>query len=133
MSTIPPINSNNLPSYSLPQDTNNRPVSLPASQSSAPTVEVSSDAVQAVSSVQKQQALQADPRDLQDAAEKVQKVVQMYASELKFSVDEDLEIPVVKIINTANDEIIRQIPSEEMLEIAKSIDKIAGMFVNQTA
>lgn len=72
------------------------------------------------------------PEELQKAADKVNTVVNLYASELKFTVD-DKEGVVVKVINTDTKEVIRQIPSEEMLKIAKSIDQLRGLLVHQKA
>jgi len=40
---------------------------------------------------------------------------------------------VVKIIDRTTQEVIRQMPSEEMLAIAKALDSIKGLFVQQTA
>jgi len=40
---------------------------------------------------------------------------------------------VVRIIDRATKEVIRQMPSEEMLSIAKALDSIKGLFVTQTA
>ena len=72
------------------------------------------------------------PEELQKAADKVNTVVNLYASELKFTVD-DKEGVVVKVINTDTKEVIRQIPSEEMLKIAQSIDQLRGLLVHQKA
>lgn len=73
---------------------------------------------------------QFSPEELKKAADKVNAVVNLYASELKFTVD-DKEGVVVKVINTDTKEIIRQIPTEEMIKIAESIDKLRGLLVHQ--
>jgi flagellar protein FlaG len=39
----------------------------------------------------------------------------------------------VKVIDTATKDVLRQIPSEEMLAIAKAIDKVKGLLVHQKA
>jgi flagellar protein FlaG len=73
---------------------------------------------------------QFSPEELKKAADKVNAVVNLYASELKFTVD-DKEGVVVKVINTDTKEVIRQIPTEEMIKIAESIDKLRGLLVHQ--
>jgi len=52
---------------------------------------------------------------------------------INFSLDEETGITVVKVIDVATKEIIRQIPSEEMLVIAKAIDQMKGLLVQQKA
>jgi Uncharacterized flagellar protein FlaG len=48
-------------------------------------------------------------------------------------VDGDTGQLVVKIIDRSTKEVIRQMPSEEMMAIAKTLDSIKGLFVTQTA
>lgn len=73
-------------------------------------------------------------RDKLEAATKsVRQFVETINSNLDFSVDHDTGQLVVKIIDRATKEVIRQIPSEEMLSIAKALDSIKGLFVKQTA
>lgn len=43
--------------------------------------------------------------------------------EFKFSVDTDTKKPIVRVVDTKTGELIRQIPSEETLAIARSIDQ----------
>lgn len=74
-----------------------------------------------------------DAKELADAIEKVQDFTKTVANELKFSIDEDSGQTVVKIVDTATDEVIRQIPSEEMLAIAQALDKIQGVLIKQKA
>jgi len=63
-----------------------------------------------------------DPKALQDAVERANKAMQQMANNLEFSVDDDTGIRVVKVVDKASGDVIRQMPSEQMLEIAKSIE-----------
>lgn len=54
-------------------------------------------------------------------------------SSLEFSVDDDTGSTVVKILDKETKEVIRQIPSEEMLSIAKALDTIKGLLLHQKA
>ena len=74
-----------------------------------------------------------DAGELASAIEKVQDFTKTLANELKFNIDEDSGQMVVKIVDSATDEVIRQIPSEEMLEIAKALDQIQGLLIKQKA
>lgn len=73
-----------------------------------------------------------DPTQLNQALDKVNAVVQKIAPELSFSIDEETGIRVVKVTDLATKEVIRQFPSEEVLAIAKSLDKLQGLLVKQT-
>jgi len=69
---------------------------------------------------------------LQKAVDQANRTLQTLASsELQFSIDKDTGIQVVKLTDKQTGEVIRQIPSEEMLEIAKSIDAITGSLVSE--
>lgn len=52
---------------------------------------------------------------------------------LEFSVDHDSKEIVVKLIDQNTKEVLRQIPSLEALEMAKSIDKLQGRMIHHTA
>ena len=54
---------------------------------------------------------------------------------LEFSVDSDTKRTVVKVIDQTTKEVLRQIPSPEALEIAKSLESKSstGLLIQQTA
>ena len=70
---------------------------------------------------------------LELAVKATQDFVSPVNSSLEFSIDEDTQTSVVKIIDKETREIIRQIPSEEMLSIAKALDTIKGLLFHQKA
>lgn len=70
-------------------------------------------------------------KELQEAIDKIEKVVQPVAQDLKFSIDEDTGKTVIKVIDTGTKEVIRQIPSEELIAIARALDKLQGLLVKQ--
>ena len=59
--------------------------------------------------------------------------VQSVSSSLQFSLDKDTGHTVVKMIDTQTEEVLRQFPSEEMLAISKSIDRMQGLLINREA
>lgn len=71
--------------------------------------------------------------EVQVAAIKAEEFVQSINSALQFSVDDSTGSTVVKVIDQLSNEVIRQIPSEEMLEIAKALDRISGLLVRNKA
>ncbi len=59
--------------------------------------------------------------------------VQSISTSIQFSLDHDTGRTVVKMIDTQTDEVLRQFPSEEMLAISRSIDRMQGLIVNRKA
>jgi flagellar protein FlaG len=92
----------------------------------AAAVSVASDAVQATKHV-------ADPSEVKQAVESLNKAVLSLNHSLQFSVDSDTKIDVVKVIDVNSKEVVRQIPSAEVISIAKAIDKLQGMLIKDKA
>lgn len=70
---------------------------------------------------------------LRAAVEKIQEFVSSTASDIKFSIDEDSGRTVVRVIDRETQEVIRQIPSQEMLDLAQALDKLQGLLIKQKA
>lgn len=71
--------------------------------------------------------------ELRAAVEKIQEFVSSTASDIKFSIDEDSGQTVVKVVDRETKEVIRQIPSQEMLDLAQALDKLQGLLIKQKA
>lgn len=63
---------------------------------------------------------------LRESVKKINDYVQSMRRELQFSVDKDTELTVVKVVNPTNSEIIRQIPSVEVLDLAKRLTELTN-------
>ncbi|MCB1886715.1 MAG: flagellar protein FlaG [Rhodocyclaceae bacterium] len=74
-----------------------------------------------------------DRQQLERALENIRRVVEPVAHNLQFTVDDDTGRTVVKVMDGATDQVIRQIPSEEILSIAKALDKLSGLLLEQKA
>lgn len=68
--------------------------------------------------------------NLDTAVSKLNDYVQNLQRSLSFSIDEATGRTVVKVIDTATDEVIRQLPPDETLKLAASIDQqlASGLF-----
>ncbi|PXX46748.1 flagellar protein FlaG [Undibacterium pigrum] len=80
-----------------------------------------------------QSAKAASADDINKAVAEINKSIQVSSQNLEFSVDNDAKEVVVKIVDQQTKQVIRQIPTEEALEIAKSLDKLQGLLIKQTA
>ncbi|MGV8893083.1 MAG: flagellar protein FlaG [Burkholderiaceae bacterium] len=81
------------------------------------------------------QAIQPAPStdEVRDAIKKIEQVISPTAQDLRFSIDEDTGITVVKLIDTKTQTVLRQIPTVEMVEISKALDKLQGLLVREKA
>jgi flagellar protein FlaG len=72
---------------------------------------------------------------LQQAVSKLNQSAQAQSQGLEFSIDNDTKRTVVKVIDQTTKEVLRQIPSPEALEIAKSLESSdnKGLLIKQTA
>ena len=70
---------------------------------------------------------------IKNSIEELNKRLNMLNSQLKIERDEDTGIQVVKIIDTETKEIIRQLPPDVILKIAKYIDEVTGLLFNDKA
>ena len=72
-----------------------------------------------------------ESEQVQRAAETINRQLQTVAPNLRFSVDEDTGKTVVRVVDTDTGETIRQVPSEEVLAISRSIDRLQGLLFHQ--
>ena len=94
----------------------------------------SSQAIQTPSTVEKPSAQkETDPDELQKSVEKIQKFVNLAACDMEFSIDEESGRTVVKVIDRETKDVIRQIPSQEALDLAQALDKLQGLLIRQKA
>lgn len=80
-----------------------------------------------------QAQMQAKPEALDEAVKAANDFVKPFNNALNFSVDQESQTTVVKVIDQSTKEVIRQIPSEEMLALAKALDTMKGLLIQQKA
>ena len=71
--------------------------------------------------------------EVQAAADRLNQALDSLNRDLAISVHEGSGLLVVKVTDPGTGEVVRQIPAEQVLEVQESIDKIVGLFVNDTA
>jgi flagellar protein FlaG len=59
--------------------------------------------------------------------------LEQVAQSVQFSVDEETGRTVVKIVDPATREVLRQIPAEELLAVARALGRMQGLLVEQEA
>ncbi|MDY7537133.1 flagellar protein FlaG [Undibacterium sp. RTI2.1] len=76
---------------------------------------------------------QATREQVEAAVKDINKSLQSSSQGLEFSIDPDSKHVVVKLIDQQTKQVLRQIPNEEVLEISKSLDKLQGLLIKQSA
>ncbi len=72
-------------------------------------------------------AAPAKAADLKNSVEHINQTIQSLDHSLVFAVDQDSGTHVVKVIDTKTKDVIRQFPSQDVIELAKALDKLQGM------
>lgn len=72
-------------------------------------------------------------QDVDEAVNRLTDFVSANQSEINFSVDESSGIRVVKIVDRNSNEVIRQMPSEEAVALARALDKLQGLLIKDKA
>ena len=68
-----------------------------------------------------------------DAIKQINRVVREAGQNIEFSVDDDSGRTVVKVVDTETNKVLRQLPSEAAMAIAKGLDSVKGMLINSKA
>jgi len=71
--------------------------------------------------------------DLADAIKKLNETVKLYKGDLQFTVDDDTQMQIVKVVDKSSKEVIRQIPSPEVVRIAKAIEDFRSILLHDEA
>jgi flagellar protein FlaG len=74
-----------------------------------------------------------DAAKLTEAVDTINRKLQESNQQLRFAVDHDSGKMVVRVVDTATDQVIRQIPSDVALAISQSLEKLQGLLVRQQA
>lgn len=70
-------------------------------------------------------------QDVIEAIEKANKHFRSYDRRLEFSIHEQTKQIMVKVISTEDESIIREIPSEKILDMVAKLWEMAGIFVDE--
>ena len=134
--SLPPIDPSQVAGRPTPAQNAAVGNSLIAGVGAAGTIEGSRAAPLAhpADAVQRAHATQEPDREtLLQAVQEVRNAIKPVAQDLRFSIDDDTGRTVVKVVDSTTDEVIRQIPSKELLAISKALDKLQGVLIKQEA
>ncbi len=70
-------------------------------------------------------------QELDQALTRVREVFQKADSRVEFSIDPDLDRVIVKILDGESGTVIRQIPQQEVIDLAKRLESPTGLLLHQ--
>ncbi len=95
--------------------------------------EAAAAAAKARAEVNVEQYARASKEVMQVAAQQIQGYLRDSGRNLNVTLDESTGKYVARVVNPETGEVVRSLPSEETLRIARNIDQMRGMLVNQRA
>lgn len=106
------------------------PAAPPTKRESAAAADV---ATKAPETPVKQASAQPTPQQVEKALDQVKAAMSAKASALTFSLDDSTGQTIARVVDSETGEVIRQIPSKELLDIARALDKMQGTLLKQSA
>jgi len=82
---------------------------------------------------QSAQEAQVSKAALDVAVKKLNEFVAPALQTIVFSLDSESDRMVVRVVDMSTKEVLRQIPNEEVLKISRTLDKLQGLVIRQTA
>lgn len=73
------------------------------------------------------------PQQVREAVAQANRSLQAINQAIRFEVDPDTREMVIKLVDTENERVLRQVPSKEMLAIARALDNMQTLLVRGKA
>jgi flagellar protein FlaG len=71
--------------------------------------------------------------DLEEVARFLNESTDLFNVSLSFQINEDIDRVIVSVTDKTTDEVIRQIPPDEIIRLAERLHEMVGVLFNQTA
>ncbi|NMB01613.1 MAG: flagellar protein FlaG [Firmicutes bacterium] len=71
--------------------------------------------------------------DVQDAVETINNAIEHVNRALRFSIHEDTQQIMVKVVDVSTDEVIKEIPPEDVLDTVARIREMIGLLIDERA
>jgi flagellar protein FlaG len=78
-------------------------------------------------------ASQIEKDELVGAVKKLNAHVAPALQTIEFALDQESKRMIVKVVDTETQKVLRQIPNEEVVAMSKTLDKLQGLVIRQTA
>ena len=92
-----------------------------------------SAATPATNPVVAQKPTRPDPQKAAQAAKEINDFLKSSSAGIEFQVDNQSERVIVRVVDTETKQLIRQVPTEEMVAISHALDRMTGLLLAQKA
>jgi len=116
-----------------PYSAQSSPAAATSFSASAPTADSTSKPVTKTSQADGDKAAKAEDSNVDDALSKLKSRFQEEHRNLDFSIDDSTGEVVVKVLDAESGKLIRQMPSEEVLKLAKQLDDMRSLMFKAKA
>jgi flagellar protein FlaG len=103
----------------------------PQANGAAPTLP--SAATRAINASQQTQTANLSAEGLRQVVAAANRAVKSLQNSVQFSLDSQSGEAIVRVVDTETGQLIRQIPTEEVLDLRRALDHIAGLLIKRTA
>lgn len=104
-----------------------------APDAAARVVETRPQLLEAASSPVFPPVLPVSASELASALETANAWVQAQSAAIEFSLDQESGRTVIRMVDSETEEVLRQFPSEDLLAISRSIEKMRGLLIDAKA
>jgi flagellar protein FlaG len=111
---VPPVAQTSPPAHVRREDNTDRSQNAPATLRQAEKAEETSE-------------------PLNEVVSELNNLVRDLHRELRFSVDDESGETMIKVVDSKTDEVVRQIPSEEMVRLHQRLEEAAGVIFRDSA
>jgi flagellar protein FlaG len=70
--------------------------------------------------------------NIQEAIDRLNQQLKANGRDLSFQMDEEINRPIITVRNIETGEVVRQIPSEEIIRMAHTLEEGKGLMFNET-
>jgi flagellar protein FlaG len=105
----------------------------PAAAPPMPAAVAASAATPAVNPVLAQKPARPDPQKAEQAAKEINDFLKSASAGIEFQVDKQSDRVIVRVVDTETKQLIRQVPTEEMVAISHALDRMTGLLLAQKA
>lgn len=85
----------------------------------------------AVAEIAKKKQDEAEPPQTQAALAEINQTLKMASIGVQFEFDKEADTMIAKVVDVESGEVIRQMPSAEMVRMSKALGKLQGLLVHQ--
>jgi flagellar protein FlaG len=75
----------------------------------------------------------ASSEQVKQAVKDINKALQQQGRGLEFEIDPESKHSIIKVVDTETQQVIRQMPTKDALDIARALDRLQSLLVHQKA